>query len=112
MPDHRAGGGSGKAAASRDVARPARRAQVRSMRHGRARGNGHEQRTRLRTCANLPCPSSIAVIAMPSFDIVSEVDTHELTNARSEEPTSELQSLMRNSYAVCCLKKKNQSLLS
>src|SRR3546814_5736153 len=26
---------------------------------------------------------------------------------RSEEHTSELQSLMRNSYAVCCLKKKN-----
>src|SRR3546814_3252284 len=28
------------------------------------------------------------------------------TGARSEEHTSELQSLMRNSYAVCCLKKK------
>src|SRR3546814_3822107 len=27
---------------------------------------------------------------------------------RSEEHTSELQSLMRISYAVCCLKKKNQ----
>src|SRR3546814_2221956 len=81
MPDRRAVGGSGKAAASRDVARPALRAQGLSMRHGRARGNVHEQRTRLRTCANLPCPSSIAVIAMPSFDIVSEVDTHELTNA-------------------------------
>src|SRR3546814_10150067 len=27
---------------------------------------------------------------------------------RSEEPTSELQSLMRISYAVFCLKKKNQ----
>src|SRR3546814_8090638 len=27
---------------------------------------------------------------------------------RSEEPPSELQSLMRNSYAVLCLKKKNQ----
>src|SRR3546814_1436685 len=26
---------------------------------------------------------------------------------RSEEQTSELQSLMRHSYAVCCLKKKN-----
>src|SRR3546814_991844 len=26
---------------------------------------------------------------------------------RSEEPTSELQSLMRTSYAVCCLKIKN-----
>src|SRR3546814_7020689 len=29
------------------------------------------------------------------------------TPARSEEHTSELQSLMRNSYAVFCLKKKN-----
>src|SRR3546814_3055720 len=29
-----------------------------------------------------------------------------LVNARSEEHTSELQSLMRNSYAVFCLKKK------
>src|SRR3546814_3727758 len=27
---------------------------------------------------------------------------------RSEEHTSELQSLMRHSYAVCCLKKKKQ----
>src|SRR3546814_10203323 len=30
------------------------------------------------------------------------------TIMRSEEHTSELQSLMRNSYAVFCLKKKNQ----
>src|SRR3546814_3619342 len=30
---------------------------------------------------------------------------------RSEEHTSELQSLMRSSYAVFCLKKKNQILL-
>src|SRR3546814_8559497 len=29
---------------------------------------------------------------------------------RPEEHTSELQSLMRNSYAVFCLKKKNQTL--
>src|SRR3546814_7479972 len=29
---------------------------------------------------------------------------------RSEEHTSELQSLMRNSYAVFCLKKKNKSI--
>src|SRR3546814_6796609 len=29
--------------------------------------------------------------------------------ARSEEHTSELQSLMRHSYAVFCLKKKNQT---
>src|SRR3546814_9401532 len=31
------------------------------------------------------------------------------TERRSEEHTSELQSLMRNSYAVFCLKKKNNS---
>src|SRR3546814_3646054 len=30
--------------------------------------------------------------------------------ARSEEHTSELQSLMRNSYAVVCLKKKNVTI--
>src|SRR3546814_5125531 len=30
--------------------------------------------------------------------------------SRSEEHTSELQSLMRNSYAVFCLKKKNQEI--
>src|SRR3546814_2436218 len=30
--------------------------------------------------------------------------------ARSEEHTSELQSLMRNSYAVFCLKKKNMTI--
>src|SRR3546814_6388774 len=32
-----------------------------------------------------------------------------LIDARSEEHTSELQSLMRNSYAVFCLKKKNDN---
>src|SRR3546814_9904042 len=33
-----------------------------------------------------------------------------LTEARSEEHTSELQSLMRTSYAVFCLKKKKQTI--
>src|SRR3546814_4975098 len=32
--------------------------------------------------------------------------------ARSEEHTSELQSLMRISYAVFCLKKKNKSIIN
>src|SRR3546814_2210731 len=31
---------------------------------------------------------------------------------RSEEHTSELQSLMRNSYAVFCLKKKNKNIIT
>src|SRR3546814_2239664 len=34
-----------------------------------------------------------------------------LQPGRSEEHTSELQSLMRNSYAVFCLKKKKNSIL-
>src|SRR3546814_8602674 len=33
---------------------------------------------------------------------------HQFTNVRSEEHTSELQSLMRISYAVFCLKKKQK----
>src|SRR3546814_2082943 len=33
---------------------------------------------------------------------------HRIIRRRSEEHTSELQSLMRNSYAVFCLKKKNR----
>src|SRR3546814_4815200 len=35
---------------------------------------------------------------------------HSLCDARSEEHTSELQSLMRISYAVFCLKKKQRNL--
>src|SRR3546814_3730271 len=36
---------------------------------------------------------------------------HRRTDQRSEEHTSELQSLMRISYAVFCLKKKNKTKL-
>src|SRR3546814_3486131 len=36
-----------------------------------------------------------------------EEKTQDVVNKRSEEHTSELQSLMRISYAVCCLNKKN-----
>src|SRR3546814_2957775 len=42
-----------------------------------------------------------------SSDILSGVDVY-----RSEEHTSELQSLMRISYAVFCLKKKNTNTQS
>src|SRR3546814_5445776 len=35
-----------------------------------------------------------------------------VAGARSEEHTSELQSLMRNSYAVFCLKKKKQQTIT
>src|SRR3546814_10073833 len=44
----------------------------------------------------------------PSLDPLGSQDLH-VTSNRSEEHTSELQSLMRISYAVFCLKKKKQS---
>src|SRR3546814_5462380 len=40
----------------------------------------------------------------------SRLNQHPLLCTRSEEHTSELQSLMRNSYAVFCLKKKNKKI--
>src|SRR3546814_7959118 len=40
---------------------------------------------------------------------VDNLFVKEVSVGRSEEHTSELQSLMRNSYAVFCLKKKNPS---
>src|SRR3546814_7553606 len=41
--------------------------------------------------------------------VIAENAAFELSNQRSEEHTSELQSLMRLSYAVFCLKKQNTS---
>src|SRR3546814_3983277 len=39
------------------------------------------------------------------------ISAPDLAKLRSEEHTSELQSLMRNSYAVFCLKKQKQAIL-
>src|SRR3546814_2049549 len=49
----------------------------------------------------------ISVAENEKYDLLSESNRVNLT--RSEEHTSELQSLMRISYAVFCLKKKNTS---
>src|SRR3546814_10528888 len=44
------------------------------------------------------------------FTMMPEKGTHKMTEvSRSEEHTSELQSLMRISYAVFCLKKKKKT---
>src|SRR3546814_5647259 len=52
-----------------------------------------------------PPPVSVKACSAPGHGFGSR-ETHE----RSEEHTSELQSLMRISYAVLCLKKKKQQL--
>src|SRR3546814_9529722 len=48
-----------------------------------------------------------AATAAEAFGVTPDILTC-ATGLRSEEHTSELQSLMRNSYAVFCLKKKKQ----
>src|SRR3546814_19700236 len=47
--------------------------------------------------------------AASAADLLYPVDLGARGSTRSEEHTSELQSLMRISYAVFCLKKKNHS---
>src|SRR3546814_8302889 len=51
------------------------------------------------------CAGAIKAKSLPDFLKVNEQGTRNLAH-RSEEHTSELQSLMRISYAVFCLKKK------
>src|SRR3546814_10488572 len=50
---------------------------------------------------DIDLPDRKSPVWIHDFDMVAE------GKARSEEHTSELQSLMRNSYAVFCLKKKH-----
>src|SRR3546814_9900795 len=56
--------------------------------------------------------STLASIRAPSIPRIgasgSVASTESVSRVRSEEHTSELQSLMRISYAVFCLKKKNK----
>src|SRR3546814_9937814 len=60
------------------------------------------------TMADLQC--AIETPGSPHVTSVKNAyDTMRLVEARSEEHTSELQSLMRISYAVFCLKKKNKN---
>src|SRR3546814_5334516 len=56
-----------------------------------------------------PCRQSLAQSARPTRGWWQEC--LELPEPRSEEHTSELQSLMRISYAVFCLKKKNITII-
>src|SRR3546814_4508678 len=60
------------------------------------------QLLQLPPAAVLPVPSDLYLLYPPGENRLS------FNNVRSEEHTSELQSLMRISYAVFCLKKKKQ----
>src|SRR3546814_10414832 len=60
------------------------------------------------TSANTPQPTPILVISQNRSAYFPAASARSISSpsGRSEEHTSELQSLMRNSYAVFCLKKK------
>src|SRR3546814_5589923 len=69
----------------------------------------------IRTSVRLSPSDRRSIVASPSLwalppSLVAELDND--TNGRSEEHTSELQSLMRISYAVFCLKKKKTPKLN
>src|SRR3546814_2340813 len=51
--------------------------------------------------------ATASIISISAFDRRNGDGTAKMVAGRSEEHTSELQSLMRISYAVFCLKKKN-----
>src|SRR3546814_7726455 len=53
-----------------------------------------------------PANREAAVVALLLYAGTGQIWLHGMTAYRSEEQQSELQSLMRTSYPVCCLKKK------
>src|SRR3546814_9923769 len=64
------------------------------------------------TMADLPSSSTTYWVARRKAEVLAAIDSGLLgIEDRSEEHTSELQSLMRISYAVFCLKKKKHTYL-
>src|SRR3546814_1353881 len=62
-------------------------------------------------CPSYPCGnSSTSPLARSHFASPLAMNWSIMICARSEEHTSELQSLMRSSYAVFCLKKHNSHI--
>src|SRR3546814_10259012 len=82
------------------------------------RTEGKDKRPRKRTVAFRAAsghrrPTPVAARPAPTARRTAPTaplrSSHKARRHRSEEHTSELQSLMRNSYAVFCLKKKKKS---
>src|SRR3546814_6916842 len=59
-----------------------------------------------------PSVKAAVTATVPDTKVRDFVFHYNGPDARSEEHTSELQSLMRISYAVFCLKKKNKTLIN
>src|SRR3546814_4382876 len=57
--------------------------------------------------SSVPSATSVAAVSSPASAPSTSSSSSAGSSSRSEEHTSELQSLMRISYAVFCLKKKH-----
>src|SRR3546814_2185308 len=78
----------------------------------RFRHYGGLQRTQTSVADEKPLPEQCGAARSPldwtRERLAASAGVEETGRTRSEEHTSELQSLMRNSYAVFCLKKKKK----
>src|SRR3546814_10283948 len=92
----------GRARSRPDVEHKCRRRDIPSQGHSVA-GNGVRAR---RSPAIMPL-STRKTTMLTLYDYLPSQNAWKVRQLRSEEHTSELQSLMRISYAVFCLKKKN-----
>src|SRR3546814_1265016 len=81
----------------------------RSLRHAEADDEEHASREQHRLGVHAEPLGVLAGRLGHQQDVVQADDRHQRGVLRSEEHTSELQSLMRISYAVFCLKKKNNN---
>src|SRR3546814_9022237 len=78
---------------------------------GRLRAGGRHMENHsadARSCGNKPAASLAQSGKHGKAEATAELERKSGYNRRSEEHTSELQSLMRISYAVFCLKKKTK----
>src|SRR3546814_1259344 len=80
---------------------PAHSRSTASGKHDSLNADCHDAMTRMTHC-------DISPGRPPSADH-ARIAAANMISRRSEEHTSELQSLMRNSYAVFCLKKKEEA---
>src|SRR3546814_947362 len=89
---------------------PTRRSS--DLQGGLAAGDGHGRAPPVVTRGEVPLLVELAVVRQVGLrrhaEHLATVDDHRAVEHRSEEHTSELQSLMRISYAVFCLQNKNK----
>src|SRR3546814_5563162 len=90
----------------RRASHPSRIAGATGMRHRWPAGDRPASQDQVKSGATHPMNSILKMAGLGLALLTAACNQDAAT--RSEEHTSELQSLMRNSYAVFCLKKNNQ----